>query len=41
MFPLYNNKYKKTGINIIYSITDDDIKNVLLNFGIEGIKSCC
>ena len=34
-------KYKKTGRNIIYSINGDDVKNVLLNFGIKGIKPCC
>jgi len=34
-------KYKKNGRNIIYSINDVHVKNVLLNFGIKGIRSCC
>jgi len=34
-------KYEKKGRNIIYSIKDDEIKKVLLNFRIKGVKSCC
>ena len=34
-------KYRKNGRNIIYSIRDNEVREVLLNFGIEGIKSCC
>lgn len=34
-------KYKKNGRNIIYSIKDKNVKNVLSSFGIKGIESCC
>ncbi len=34
-------KYKKNGRNIIYSIKDKNVKNVLSSLGIKGIESCC
>lgn len=34
-------KSEKKGRNIIYSLKNDEVKTVLLNFGIKGIESCC
>lgn len=34
-------KYEKKGRNIIYTIRDDDIKNLLISLGIREIKPCC
>lgn len=34
-------KYRKEGRNIIYSIKDDELKEVLSTIGIEEIESCC
>lgn len=34
-------KYKKDGRNIIYSIENNEVKRVLINFGIKGANYCC
>ncbi len=34
-------KYRKEGRNIIYSIKDDELREVLSTVGIEEIESCC
>ncbi|MFO8051701.1 MAG: metalloregulator ArsR/SmtB family transcription factor [Thermoplasmatota archaeon] len=34
-------KFEKDGRNIIYSLKNDEVRTVLLNFGIKGIEACC
>ncbi len=34
-------KCEKKGRNIIYSIIDENTKNLLKNIGIPGVESCC
>lgn len=34
-------RYEKDGRNIIYSIRDEDIKNMLKSLGVEASMDCC
>ncbi len=34
-------KYEKNGRNVIYSIKDEKVKNLLKNLGIQGTEYCC
>ena len=34
-------KYEKEGRNIIYSIRNRDVRNLLVNMGIECMSQCC
>ncbi len=34
-------KFEKDGRNMIYSIKNDEVKTVLLYFGLKGIEACC
>jgi len=34
-------KFEKHGRNVIYSIKNDKVKKMLLDFGLKGGKNCC